>query len=199
MQQSSATTSLHLSFWGLRKIVACSHSSSQCLLVSAVFGTVSSLHPTSFLMIFILVIYVSPYFCVELYSYQTSTSSTTLWKLYYCPLYSSLMQMWLGVILMRSLRQCLLWTPTTLPRSNNRDSDDTVRLCMCARVCTCVREAYLFFCRISLCIAQILKMEESHACKFLSLCAIIHAASILPSLSPALHAHKLAGCPITIV
>ena len=39
----------------LRKIVACSHSSSQCLLVSTVFGTVSSLHPTSFLMIFILV------------------------------------------------------------------------------------------------------------------------------------------------
>ena len=33
---------------GLRKIVACSHSSSQCLLVSTVFGTVSSLHPTSF-------------------------------------------------------------------------------------------------------------------------------------------------------
>ena len=28
MQQSSATQSLHLSFWGLRKIVACSHSSS---------------------------------------------------------------------------------------------------------------------------------------------------------------------------
>ena len=39
---------------GLRKIVACSHSSSQCLLVSTVFGTVSSLHPTSFLMIFTL-------------------------------------------------------------------------------------------------------------------------------------------------
>ena len=55
MQQSSATQSLHLSFWGLRKIVACSHSSSQCLLVPTVFGTVSSLHPTSFLMIFILV------------------------------------------------------------------------------------------------------------------------------------------------
>ena len=52
MQQSYATQSLHLSFWGLRKIVACSHSSSQCLLVSTVFGTVSSLHPTSFLMIF---------------------------------------------------------------------------------------------------------------------------------------------------
>ena len=52
MQQSSATQSLHLSFWGLRKIVAYSHSSSQCLLVSTVFGTVSSLHPTSFLMIF---------------------------------------------------------------------------------------------------------------------------------------------------
>ena len=57
MQQSSATQSLHLSFWGLRKIVACSHSSSQCLLVSTVFGTVSSLHPTSFLMIFTLVSY----------------------------------------------------------------------------------------------------------------------------------------------
>ena len=57
MQQSSATQSLHFSFWGLRKIVACSHSSSQCLLVSTVFGTVSSLHPTSFLMIFILVLY----------------------------------------------------------------------------------------------------------------------------------------------
>ena len=55
MQQSSATQSLHLSFWGLRKIVACSHSSSQCLLVSTIFGTVSSLHLTSFLMIFILV------------------------------------------------------------------------------------------------------------------------------------------------
>ena len=55
MQQSSASQSLHLSFWGLRKIVACSHSSSQCLLVSTIFGTVSSLHPTSFLMIFILV------------------------------------------------------------------------------------------------------------------------------------------------
>ena len=40
---------------GLRKIVACSHSSLQCLLVSTIFGTVSSLHPTSFLMIFILV------------------------------------------------------------------------------------------------------------------------------------------------
>ena len=55
MQQSSATPSLHLGFWGLRKIVACSQSS-QCLLVSIVFGMVSSLHPTSFLMIFTLVI-----------------------------------------------------------------------------------------------------------------------------------------------
>ena len=59
MQQSSATQSLHLSFWALRKIVVYSHSSSQCLLVSTVFGTVSSLHPTSFLMIFILVLYKS--------------------------------------------------------------------------------------------------------------------------------------------
>ena len=59
MQQSSATHSLRLSFWGLRKIVLCSHSSSQCLLVSTFFGTVSSLHPTSFLMIFMLVIILS--------------------------------------------------------------------------------------------------------------------------------------------
>ena len=57
MQQSSATQSLHLSFWGLQRIVACSHSSSQCLLVSTVFGTVSSLHPSYF--IFILVLYYS--------------------------------------------------------------------------------------------------------------------------------------------
>ena len=55
MQQSSATQSLHLGVWGLRKIVAYSHSSSQCLLVSTVLGTASSLHPTSFLMIFTLV------------------------------------------------------------------------------------------------------------------------------------------------
>ena len=65
MQQSSATQSLHLSFWGLRKIVACSHSSSQCLLVSTVFGTVSSLHPTSFLMIFTLVPFVLIGCCVS--------------------------------------------------------------------------------------------------------------------------------------
>ena len=72
MQQSSATQSLHLCFWGLRKIVACSHSSSQCLLVSTVFGTVSSLHPTSFLMIFILIYnytvhasYLYVYSCTE--------------------------------------------------------------------------------------------------------------------------------------
>ena len=56
MQQSSATPKNRI---GLQMIIACSHSSSQCLLVSTVFGTVSSLHPTSFLMIFIL---VSPIF-----------------------------------------------------------------------------------------------------------------------------------------
>ena len=47
MQQSSATPKNEDVGIGLRKIVACSHSSSQCLLVSTVFGTVSSLHPTS--------------------------------------------------------------------------------------------------------------------------------------------------------
>ena len=51
MQQSSATPQNKDVGIGLRKIVACSHSSSQCLLVPTVFGTVSSLHPTSFLMI----------------------------------------------------------------------------------------------------------------------------------------------------
>ena len=55
MQQSSATPKNKDVGIGLRKVVACSHSSSQCLLVSTVFGTVSSLHPTSFLMIFTLV------------------------------------------------------------------------------------------------------------------------------------------------
>ena len=60
MQQSSATPKTSTGFWrGLRKIVACSQSSSQCLLVSTVFGTVSSLHPTSFLMIFTLVSYMN--------------------------------------------------------------------------------------------------------------------------------------------
>ena len=56
MQQSSATPNNRDVGRGLRKIVACSQSSSQCLLVPTVFGTVSSLHPTSFLMIFILVL-----------------------------------------------------------------------------------------------------------------------------------------------
>ena len=59
MQQSSATPKNQDVGIGLRKIVACSHSSLQCLLVPTVFGTVSSLHPTSFLMIFILAIFLS--------------------------------------------------------------------------------------------------------------------------------------------
>ena len=62
MQQSSATQSLHIDFWGLRKIVACSQSSSQCLLVSIVFGKVSSLHPTSFLYLYIHVHNMVKYF-----------------------------------------------------------------------------------------------------------------------------------------
>ena len=47
-------TTRSLGFLGFGKIVACSHSSSQCLLVSTVLGMLLSLHPTSFLMIFIL-------------------------------------------------------------------------------------------------------------------------------------------------
>ena len=54
MQQSSATPKNQDIGIGLRKIVACSHSSSQCFLVPTVFGTVSSLHPTPFLMLFIV-------------------------------------------------------------------------------------------------------------------------------------------------
>ena len=51
--------SLHLGFGGCGRLLHTVNSTSQCLLVSPVFGTVSSLHPTSFLMIFILVyIYV---------------------------------------------------------------------------------------------------------------------------------------------
>ena len=45
----------HVGMW-LRKIVACSHSSSQCLLVSAVFGKVSSLH---FIFILVSLIFLS--------------------------------------------------------------------------------------------------------------------------------------------
>ena len=90
MQQSSATPSLHLWFWGVAEdccmlslllaVPSCIYSFwhgviptsyfiftlvvlymslpqyiPNCLLVSTVFGTVSSLHPTSFLMIFTLV------------------------------------------------------------------------------------------------------------------------------------------------
>ena len=64
-QQSSAIHSLHLNFWGLRKIVACSHSSSQCLLVSTVLGTVSSLHPTSFLSFVLVIIGLTPYLNIQ--------------------------------------------------------------------------------------------------------------------------------------
>ena len=56
MQQSSATPKNRDEGRGLQKIAAFSQSSSQCLLVSTVFGTVSSLHPTSF---FTLVLFSS--------------------------------------------------------------------------------------------------------------------------------------------
>ena len=82
MQQSSATQSLHLSFWGLPKIVACSHSSSQCLLVSTVFGTVSSLHPTSFLMIFTLVYIVSKLYLAIFEPVQVYTTKGLFGSLY---------------------------------------------------------------------------------------------------------------------
>ena len=49
MQQSSATLKNQDVGIGLWKIVACSQPCLRCFLVSTVFGTVSSLHPTSFL------------------------------------------------------------------------------------------------------------------------------------------------------
>ena len=55
MQQSSATPKNRDVGRGLQNIVACSQSTLQCLLVSTVFGTVSSPYPSSFLMIFTLV------------------------------------------------------------------------------------------------------------------------------------------------
>ena len=57
MQQSSATPKNQDVGIGLWKIVACSHSASQCLLVPTVFGTVSSLHPTSFFILVSLIFY----------------------------------------------------------------------------------------------------------------------------------------------
>ena len=57
MQQSSTTPKTRDVGRGLRKIVTCSQSSSQCLLVSTVFGMVSSL----LFMIFIRVSLVFPY------------------------------------------------------------------------------------------------------------------------------------------
>ena len=55
MQQSSTTPKkLRCRAWVAEDCCMLSPSS-QCLLVSTVFSTVSSLHPTSFLMIFILV------------------------------------------------------------------------------------------------------------------------------------------------
>ena len=54
MQQSSATLKNQDVGIGLQKIVASSQPCLQCLLVATFFDTVSSLHPTSFLMIFIL-------------------------------------------------------------------------------------------------------------------------------------------------
>ena len=43
---------------GCGRLLHTVNSTSQCLLVSPVFGTVSSLHPTSFLMIFYIYLYI---------------------------------------------------------------------------------------------------------------------------------------------
>ena len=84
MQQSSATPkkcregvaedccmlSIHLA--GVAEdIVACSQSTSHCLLVPTVFGMVSSLHPSSFLLIFTLdsLIFLRHWQCKQRRSY----------------------------------------------------------------------------------------------------------------------------------
>ena len=77
MQQSFATQSLHLAFWGLRKIIACSQSSSQCLLV---FGIVSSLHPTSFLMILYLCTCTTSYTSVKIIKNEVGCRDDTVPK-----------------------------------------------------------------------------------------------------------------------
>ena len=58
MQQSSATQSLHLWFLGVAEDCCMLSILLAVPLVPTVFGTVSSLHPTSFLMIFTLVLNV---------------------------------------------------------------------------------------------------------------------------------------------
>ena len=55
MQQSSATPSLHLVFWGLRKIVACSQP--YLAVASCVYSFWHGVIPTSYFMIFTLVDY----------------------------------------------------------------------------------------------------------------------------------------------
>ena len=58
MQQSSTTPSLHLCvFRDYRRLLHVLNPTLQCFLVSTVFGAVSSLHLTSYLMIFTLVRY----------------------------------------------------------------------------------------------------------------------------------------------
>ena len=55
MQQSSATPPYISVFWGCGRLLHALNHTLQWLLVSTVFGTVSSLHLISFLMIFTLV------------------------------------------------------------------------------------------------------------------------------------------------
>ena len=52
--------SLHLDFGGCGRLLRALNPTLQCFLVSTVFGTVSSLHLTSFLMIFTLVYLAVP-------------------------------------------------------------------------------------------------------------------------------------------
>ena len=59
MQQSSATSPYIFVFRGSGRLLHALNHTLQCFLVSTVFGTVSSLHLTSFLMIFTLVCHTS--------------------------------------------------------------------------------------------------------------------------------------------
>ena len=86
MQQSSVTPKNRNVGIGLQKIVTCSQSSSQCLLVYTVFGMVSSLHPTLIFILVLLLFYAGlafdtivhgemPYTCVRATYWRTNCNA----------------------------------------------------------------------------------------------------------------------------
>ena len=86
MQQSSATPSLHLGFWGLQKIVACSQP--YLAVLSCIYSFWHGVIPTFILMIFTLVLATLECCGVENHS-QTMVRDLNpqhlgVWRLYLC-------------------------------------------------------------------------------------------------------------------